>query len=84
MEELSPMPQKNPGSLSITRTESLEDSADRNSSDDGSARGLRIRQDITVTVEAADRQGPIGSAIPPPREWEVKGADGAGKRPTSH
>lgn len=74
------MPQKNP---SITRAESHGDSADMNSSDDDSARGLRIRQDITVTVEAADRQGPIGSAILPPHEWEVKRADGVGKRPTS-
>jgi hypothetical protein len=45
--DLEPMPQKDFGAVSISPSEDRQDL----SSDDGSARALRIRQDITVTVE---------------------------------
>ncbi|RAO67939.1 uncharacterized protein BHQ10_003951 [Talaromyces amestolkiae] len=72
MNEFAPKSQKNASGLSITQADS--DSADLNS-DDGSDRALRIRQDITVTIEAEDRQEPVGTVISQPHGWEVKGSE---------
>lgn len=72
MNEFAPKSQKNASGLSITHADS--DSTDLNS-DDGSDRALRIRQDITVTVEAEDRKGPDGTVISQPHAWEVKGSE---------
>jgi hypothetical protein len=72
MAEFTAKSQNNASGLSITQADS--ESANLNS-DDGSDRALRIRQDITVTVEAEERQGPVGAAISQPHGWEVKGSD---------
>ncbi|EED22180.1 conserved hypothetical protein [Talaromyces stipitatus ATCC 10500] len=72
LEEFTSKTQKNNSTMSVTHADS--DSADLNS-DDGSDRALRIRQDITVTVEAGPRQEPIGAAISQPHGWEVKRAE---------
>lgn len=72
MNEFATKSQKNASGLSITQADS--ESADLNS-DDGSDRALRIRQDITVTIEAEERQEAVGAAISQPHGWEVKGSD---------
>lgn len=72
MNEFATKSQKNASGLSITQADS--ESADLNS-DDGSDRALRIRQDITVTIEAEERQEPARAAISQPHGWEVKGSE---------
>lgn len=72
MNEFATKSQKNASGLSVTQADS--ESADLNS-DDGSDRALRIRQDITVTIEAEERQEPARAAISPPHGWEVKGSE---------
>lgn len=53
VEELGPMPQKGNSSISISQRSG---DSPNSISDDGSARALRIRQDITVTVEEEARR----------------------------
>lgn len=72
MNEFAIKSQKNASGLDITRADS--NSTDLNS-DDGSDRALRIRQDITVTIEAEERQEPAREAMSQPHGWEVKGSD---------
>lgn len=72
MPEFATKSQKNISGLSITQADSESGSLN---SDDGSDRALRIRQDITVTVEAEERQEAVGAAVSQPQGWEVKGSN---------
>lgn len=54
IEEMGPMPQKEDSRVSISQRSG---DSPNSISDDGSARALRIRQDITVTIEEEERRG---------------------------
>ncbi|KAL1963656.1 hypothetical protein VTN77DRAFT_7977 [Rasamsonia byssochlamydoides] len=59
MKDLDPMPQKELGSTSASQSDGRVDM----SSDDGSARALRIHQEITVTVEHDNRESGVPSQL---------------------
>lgn len=59
MQDLEQMPQKESGSVSMRQSDERGDM----SSDEGSARALRIRQEITVTVEHDNRESGVPSQL---------------------
>jgi hypothetical protein len=64
MQDLEELPQKNLSTVSARQSDERMDI----SSDDGSARALRIRQEITVTVEHGDRESRV-----PAHQWVSEG-----------